>query len=170
MTAPQSDQIDAAALRRQVEQFVFHEAGLLDAGAWDEWLGLFAPEGMYWVPRTRDQQDARGHISLFWEDARMRSVRVRRITNARNWSQQPPTSSVRVIGNLRLEASSADAITVRSSFHMLESRAGQQRAFGGWYTHTLVPDAQAPHGLRIRLKRVDLLNCDAVHENLQVFF
>jgi benzoate/toluate 1,2-dioxygenase beta subunit len=170
MTAMRGDELESSSLRQRAEQFLFHEAALLDAGAWDEWLDLFAPQGMYWVPRTRDQQDPVQHISLFWEDARLRSVRVRRITNERNWSQQPPTYSVRVIGNLRLERATDDEVRVRSSFHMLESRAGQQRAFGGWYTHTLSVDPAAPQGFRIRLKRVDLLNCDAVHENLQVFF
>jgi benzoate/toluate 1,2-dioxygenase beta subunit len=169
MTTMQSNEIESAELRRKVEQFLFHEAALLDAGAWDEWLALFAPEGMYWVPRTRAQQDARHHISLFWEDARLRSVRVRRLTNARNWSQQPPTCSVRVIGNLRLQSVKDGEVTARSNFHMLESRAGRQRAFGGWYTHTLVADAASAHGFGIRMKRVDLLDCDAVHENLQVF-
>lgn len=158
---------EATDLRRRVENFLFHEAALLDASRWDEWLKLFAPEGMYWVPRTRDQQDPRQHVSLFWEDARLRSVRVRRLTNARNWSQQPPTFSVRMIGNLQLQSGEGGEVKARSSFHMLESRAGQQRAFGGSLTHTLIED---PAGLRIRLKRVDLLNCDAVHENLQVFF
>lgn len=170
MKTVQFDEVDDPALRRRAERFVFHEAALLDAGAWDDWLALFASGGMYWVPRTRDQDDALQHVSLFWEDARLRSVRVRRITNARNWSQQPPTCSVRVVGNLRLQGVNSGEIKVCSSFHMLESRAGRQRAFGGWYTHTLVEDPDAAYGLRLRLKRVDLLNCDAVHENLQVFF
>lgn len=170
MTTLPTVTIEASSLRSRVEQFLFHEAALLDAAEWDEWLALFTPDGMYWVPRTRDQQDARQHISLFWEDGRLRSVRVRRITNARNWSQQPPTVAVRVIGNVRVAEDEAGDCVVRSSFQMLEARGGQQRVFGGWYTHTLVPDAGAAGGFRIRMKRVDLLNCDAVHENLQVFF
>lgn len=160
----------ALELRHRVEQFLFHEARLLDDNQWEHWLELFEPQGMYWVPRTRGQTDTRGHISLFWEDAMLRNVRVRRLRNPRNWSQQPPTRSVRIIGNVSLSGGADDALTVRSSFHMLDFRAEDQRAFGGWYTHTLKPDPLADGGFSIRMKRVDLLNCDAVHENLQVFF
>jgi len=170
MTAEATCTTASVDLQHRVEQFLFHEAGLLDDGRWTDWLELFAADGMYWVPRTREQQDARQHVSLFWEDARLRSVRVRRITNARNWSQQPLTHSVRVIGNVRLQRVQPDEIQVRSSFQMLESRGPQQRAFGGWYTHTLVLAPGLAPGFAIRLKRIDLLNCEAVHENLQVFF
>ncbi len=165
-----TDRMVPVDLQHDVEQFLFHEVGLLDDCRWSDWLELFTAEGMYWVPRSREQQEARHHVSLFWEDARLRSVRVRRITNARNWSQQPQTYSVRVIGNVRLQSVQDDEVRVRSSFQMLESRGGHQRAFGGWYTHTLVPAPDRIGGYSIALKRIDLLNCDAVHENLQVFF
>ena len=32
------------------EQFLLHEARLLDDGKFDDWLALFTPEAWYWVP------------------------------------------------------------------------------------------------------------------------
>jgi len=160
---------EAIRLKHRVEQFLFLEARLLDANAWDEWLRLFTPTGMYWVPRERGQQDARTQVSLFHEDALLRNVRARRLANHRNWSQQPPTHGTRTIGNVSVTDPGPGTIVVRSSFQMLEWRADNPRAFGGSYTHTLREDPAAAGSFRIELKRVDLVNCDAIHENLQVF-
>ncbi len=33
-----------AGTERQLQEFVAHEARLLDAGRWDDWLQLFAPD------------------------------------------------------------------------------------------------------------------------------
>ena len=34
----------------ECEQFLVHEARLLDEGRFDEWLSLFTPDAWYWVP------------------------------------------------------------------------------------------------------------------------
>ena len=36
------------------EQFLLHEARLLDEGRFDEWLALFTPDAWYWVPAEPD--------------------------------------------------------------------------------------------------------------------
>ena len=48
-----------------------------------------------------------------------------------------------------------------------QAQGARQRLFAGAYTHRLVRDAAA--GFRIRQKRVDLVNCDAQHEAIQIF-
>ena len=42
---------------RRCEQFLLHEARLLDDGKFDDWLALFTPEAWYWVPSEPDQAD-----------------------------------------------------------------------------------------------------------------
>ena len=50
------------------EDFVAEEAALLDAGRFDDWLSLFAPDGHYWVPLLGAQQaDPVSHNSLAYE-------------------------------------------------------------------------------------------------------
>ena len=154
--------------QHRVEQFLYREARLLNERRWAEWLKLFTPQGMYWVPREHGQTDPRGHISLFWENAMLREVRVRRLTNPRNWSQQPPTHSVRILGNVMVDARDEDSgtLTAHSCFQMTEWRKKAPRLFAGTYTHTLV---EAGDSFLMECKRVDLIDCDTVHENLQVF-
>ena len=153
---------------RSVEKFLYHEARLLDERRWDEWLALFTPDGMYWAPLTHEQEDARTHVSLFWENALLREVRVRRLRNWRNWSQQPPSYSAHVIGNVVVDAIDAENgdLIVHSTFHMTEWRQTNQRLFAGSFQYRLV---RGDGSYAIRLKRVNLINCDAVHENLQIF-
>jgi len=36
--------------QRRIELFLFEEARLLDAGQFEEWLKLYEPLGIYWMP------------------------------------------------------------------------------------------------------------------------
>jgi benzoate/toluate 1,2-dioxygenase beta subunit len=152
--------------QQDISQFLFHEARLLDEHRWDEWLRLFTPDGLYWVPLVHGQTDHLNHASLFCEDALLRSMRARRLEQARAYSQQPPTRTVHVLGNISLESRTQGGCVVRSAFHLLEWRKTEQRAFGGSVLHTLRREGDA---WRIEMKRVELVNCDAPHEALQVF-
>lgn len=151
----------------RLEQFLYHEARLLDEQRMAEWLALWTDDGMYWIPQQHGQQSPYDHISLAWENAMMREVRMRRLTNARNWSQQPATHTARLVGNV--SAAGRDArgdLVVHSTFQMTEWRKGDPRQWAGRMVHKLEP---AGDGWRIRMKRVDLVNCEAVQESIQVF-
>ncbi|HYM30514.1 MAG TPA: aromatic-ring-hydroxylating dioxygenase subunit beta [Candidatus Cybelea sp.] len=150
----------------EIERFLSEEARMLDEGRYDEWLGLFTDDGIYWVPLEPGQTDPINHVSLFYEDRLLREMRVKRLRHPRAFSLEPPLRTARLVGNVMVDAGEGGEIIVRSTFHMMESRRDEQRMFGGTYTHRLVA---AGGGLRIKLKRVDLINCDAVHEALQTF-
>jgi 3-phenylpropionate/cinnamic acid dioxygenase small subunit len=155
------------ALIRPVEQFLFHEARLLDERRWAEWLELFTPDGMYWAPLERGQTDPVNRVSLFYENAMLRAVRARRLDERNAWSQQPVAQTQHLVGNVQIEAVEAGgAITVRSAFHMIEWHRAEQRLLGGTYTHRLL---RADDGFKIVLKRIDIVNCDAVHDSLETF-
>ncbi|MCB5364710.1 aromatic-ring-hydroxylating dioxygenase subunit beta [Pusillimonas sp. CC-YST705] len=143
-----------------IQQFLFHEARLLDERRLDEWLALWTPDGRYWVPRIHGQENPFEHVSLFWEDALLREVRVRRLMHPRNWSQQPVTRGNRLIGNISIEgADAAGHIIVRSCLHLVETRL-DTRYFGASVFHKLAATEQG--GWAIQLKRVNLTNCEGV--------
>ena len=151
------------------EQFLVHEARLLDEGRFDEWLALFTDDAWYWVPSQSDQANPRDTFSLMYDDRRLLETRVRRLASPRIYSQEPRSRTSRIIANVTIEnaAPSKNAVTVRSKFQLLEYRRENQRIFGGTYLHQLVDGKDAP---RIAWKRVDLLNCDAPHEGLVIPF
>ena len=148
-----------------IAQFVFHEARLLDEQKWDEWMALFAADGMYWIPLVPDQQDAVNHASIMWEDALLRDVRVRRLRHRNAWSQQPLSRTAHVLGNVMVDAD-AELVQVRAAFTMAEWNRRGQRVLAGSCRHTLRPEGDS---FRIVLKRVDLVDCQAPHDNLEVF-
>jgi 3-phenylpropionate/cinnamic acid dioxygenase small subunit len=45
------------------EQFLLHEARLLDEGRFDEWLALFTPDASYWVPSSGSEKPARYRLA-----------------------------------------------------------------------------------------------------------
>ncbi|VVQ24943.1 MULTISPECIES: aromatic-ring-hydroxylating dioxygenase subunit beta [Pseudomonas] len=159
-------QVPAETLR-QIEQFLYQEARLLDERRFWEWDKLFTDTGMYWVPHKHEQANPFDHISLFWENRMLREVRIRRVENARNWSQQPQTQTAHLVGNVMVEGLDAQGLLVVSaSFQYSEWRL-EQRQLAGRYTYKLA--ARDGGGWQIQLKRVDLINCNDVFANLEVF-
>ncbi len=153
---------------RELEQFLFHEARLIDEKRWDEWNALFTEDGTYWMPASPDQPDPVNHVSLIYEDRLLRAVRLRRYQHPNAFSLQPHPRSVHLVSNVMLD--SFDAVkgecTVNSRFIMLEYRRDQQNVYGGAYTHFLVvQDGE----FRIKQKKVELINCDAALENIQIY-
>jgi 3-phenylpropionate/cinnamic acid dioxygenase small subunit len=166
--APVSRRRAAAPLdAARCEQFLIHEARLLDDGRFDEWLALFTDDAWYWIPTEPDQQSPFETVSLVYDDRRLLETRVRRLASPRIYSQEPRSRTSRIVGNVTLEETPPGhaACTVRSKFLVLENRRDSQRLFGGTARHHLV---QRDGNLRIAWKRVDLLNCDAPLDGILV--
>ena len=153
---------------KAIEQFLFKEAMYLDRGLYDEWLDLFTEDGLYWVPAAPDQEDPYNHVSLYFEDRVLRQMRVRRLRHDQAFSLQSPVRASRILGNVLAEDYDNDtgACRVRSAFHMLELQFGEQHTYGGSYIHDLVTVGDS---YKIKMKRVDLINCDAPLEIMQAF-
>jgi len=149
------------------EQFLLHEARLLDDGKFDDWLKLFTPEAWYWVPSEPDQADPIETVSLIYDDRRLLETRVRRLSSPRMYSQEPRSRTSRMVGNVSLEESGKDACTVRSKFVMVEYRREQQRLFAGTALHRLI---QTGGRIMIAWKRVNLVNCDAPLDGITIPF
>lgn len=151
-----------------IEQFLFREAMYLDRGLWDEWLDLFTEDGLYWVPAAPDQEDPYNHVSLYFEDKILRQMRVQRMRHDQAFSMESPVRASRIVGNVLVEDHDENSgeCRVRSTFHLLELQFGEQHLYGGAYTHELVPVGES---YKIKLKRVDLINCDQPLEIMQEF-
>jgi 3-phenylpropionate/cinnamic acid dioxygenase small subunit len=148
--------------------FVLHEARLLDDLRLDDWLALFADDGRYWMPLARGQTERRLHCSLMDEDTLLLKVRIERLHGQRTFSQQPASRCHHLLQQPTVESrDDAGGIYVtRTAFHYVETRQDEQQLYAGWATHTL---RMTDDGLRIALKRVDLVNCDAAFGNIQLF-
>jgi len=148
--------------------FVVAEARLLDELRFDEWLQLFAEDGRYWMPLEWGQTDPRLHASLMDEDRLLLQIRVERLKGNRTFSQKPKSRCHHVlqVPTVDVRDDAAGLYQVYTPFHYVETRLDEQQLYAGWARHTLV---WRDGGLKIRLKRVDIVNCDAAFGNIQLF-
>ncbi len=152
-----------------IEAFLIQEARLLDERRFEDWLDLFTDDGWYWVPIEPDQDNPYDTVSLIYDDRRLLETRIRRLAHPSAHAQTSASRTSRIIANVTAEdqaAGGADFV-IRSKFQMIEYRRDKQRLFGGTCRHGLV-DADGSY--RIRWKRVDLVNCAAMHDGINVPF
>ncbi len=148
-----------------ITKFIYDEARLLDEKRWDAWYELFTEDGHYWVPLTRNQPDAEFHTSLAYEDKLLLRLRIERLRR-RPPSQHPESWSQHVLQMPEIESVEGECWQTRTAFHYSEARGDAMQMLTGVALHHLVRQDGA---LRIHLKRVNLLNCDAALPSIQLF-
>ncbi len=148
--------------------FVYREARLIDEKRFDEWYALFTEDARYWMPLTRGQPEGEMHTSLFYEDRLLLKVRIERLRSPNAFSQQPPSFCQHILQQPAVEEADAAAgrFVVRTPFLYAESQLDRQQFLAGVAWHHLV---SADGELRIRLKKIELLNCDAALPSIQLF-
>ena len=154
-------------LRARAERFLLTEARLLDTRRFEDWLALWRPEGLFWMPLDPERHDSPAvHQSLVLDDLRRLGERVERLRSRAAWSQQPPTRTLRHLGNVEAW-DDGDAVEVRSVLTLHAHRDGMHSLVSGRQEHRLVPrDGDGSDQLLIEVKVLDLLDADAAHPNL----
>lgn len=155
--------------RKAVEDFLFYEARLLDDRDFETWRDLFLDDGYYWVPLRPDQSDPASEVSMFYDTKDTMRTRIERLRHARIHSQLPFTRTCRAVNNVSVESVGTDdeMLNVGSNLIMVDYRQGAQRVFAAHVKHCLKVDGL---DLRISWKKVDLINCDDVHEVIAIPF
>ena len=156
-----------SSTRSELEQFLIHEARLLDERRFREWMELFADDGTYWVPAVPDQKSPFDQASLFYDDRDLMKTRIERLEHPRIHVQTPPSRTAHLVGNVVVDAAddAAGEYLVGSTVIIVEYREDRQRLFAGRQQHRLRRDGGS---FRIVQKRVDLINCDSAFEAMAV--
>ena len=159
---------NAVPTDQELIDFVVRETRLIDQQRFDEWLDLYADDAFYWMPLEWNQTDPRLTCSLMYEDKLLLSIRVERLKGARTFSQKPKSRCHHVLQTPQVDSrdAAANRYVTWTPMHYVETRLDEQTLYAAWATHHLcVEDGR----LRIKLKRVDLINCDAAFGNIQLF-
>jgi 3-phenylpropionate/cinnamic acid dioxygenase small subunit len=153
---------------QQLIDFVIRETRLIDQHRFEEWLELFAEDRFYWMPLEWGQTDPRLTTSLMYEDKLLLKIRVERLKGNRTFSQKPKSHCHHVLQTPQVDSrnEAANEYVTWTPMHYVETRLDQQDLYAAWATHTL---AVVDGTLRIKLKRVDIVNCDAAFGNIQLF-
>ena len=151
------------ATHREVEDFLFMEAELLDAWRLEEWFALFTPDCSYLVPAGDLPAEASPETSLFYiaDDAVLLRERVKRLYKRNAHAEWPHSRTRHLVSNVRVVPAAIEGeIAVRCAFITHRHRAGVNDLFVGSTRYRLV---RAEAGLRIREKRCTL-DQDNLHE------
>ena len=150
-----------------VEQFLFHEARLLDEQRLEEWLALFTEDATYWLPLEQGQKDPVNTSSIIYDDRTLLELRVKQARHPRAHARLPLARTLHQVGNISIPSESSSEIQVSSSLVLIEFRAEKQRVWGALVEHRL---RRAGDGYRIARKRVDLVNSESELDGIAILF
>ena len=95
---------DPVVTREQVEDFLYHEAALLDAWKLDEWLQLLTEDARYRVPSNDAPEGADPASTLFLiaDDIQRLRGRVARLKDPQAHAEFPHSRTRRLVTNVRI--------------------------------------------------------------------
>jgi p-cumate 2,3-dioxygenase beta subunit len=140
--------------RAEVEDFLFHEAELLDTWKLDDWVALFTEDGEYLVPPTDvpDGDPARD-LFLVYDDRHRLGERARRLGKKSAHAEFPHSRTRHLITNVRVRQDEG-AVHAWCNFVVYRSKQGVNDIYPGHSRYVLVPSEGGT--LRIRSKRATL--------------
>ena len=135
---------------REVEQFLYREARLLDNRRFSEWLELFSDDVRYWMPTRSnryplnskaisildasryEEEEISGEDELaFMEETKKTlQMRVARLDTGMAWAEDPPSRTRHIITNIEVEQTDTpDQLQVYSNFLMYRNRGERDEDF-----------------------------------------
>jgi len=176
-------------LIREVEQFLYREARLLDERRFREWLALFTDDIHYWMGQrttrypaaskaikildpsryVEDDLPEEGGLALYDENLDTLERRIARLETGMAWSEDPPSRTRRLISNVEIEpASSQLEINVRANFLVYRNRAEtEQDFFVGARSDVL---RRVDGGWKIARRKLILDQTVLLAKNISIFF
>lgn len=116
-------------LLRDVEQFLYAEARMLDERRFDDWYNLFTDDCRYWIPVMSTRMGGHGEIAdanqmaHFDDSKRTLMLRIKRLSTDFAYAEDPPSRTVRVVTNVQAEAKDGGAeVTALSNLILYRTR------------------------------------------------
>ena len=139
------------------EQFLYHEARLLDSQRYEEWLELFAADATYWVPLEQGQKDPYHTSSIIHDDRTLLELRVKQIRHPRAHARLPLARTVHNVSNVVPLGEANGELRIGSNLTVVEFRNEKQRLYGALVEHRLRRKGDT---FEIAHKRVELVNAE----------
>jgi p-cumate 2,3-dioxygenase beta subunit len=138
--------------RSEVEDWLFHEAALLDDWRLVEWRQIFTDDCSYLVPNLIGDPYASPQQTLYLiaDDGHHLTERVKRLGKRTAHAEYPHSVTQRVISNVRLLGVEAGEMRVNCNFITHRHSQGVTDTYFGRHEYRFVQPAEA---LRVREKR-----------------
>lgn len=140
--------------RAEAEDFLFHEAELLDDWKMEEWAQLYSEDATYEVtsPANPDPLNSDPRTTLFLISDRIDRIRGRakRLLKKTAHAEFPRSKTRHMISNVRVSEGHEGATKVRANFAVFRTKEDTSTVYMGEVHYTLVTDAGAT---KIKSKR-----------------
>ena len=137
------DQITQLLLKQEIEDFLYHEADLLDERRYEDWLALVAEDVRYWMPMRRnvkvgepEREVTRAGQDINWFDEGKETLtrRVKQILTGMHWAEEPVSRISHMVSNVQLlevnpSAAEPAEATVKCRFLIYRNRVETETDF-----------------------------------------
>ena len=170
--------IEDFVLRLEIEDFLWHEADLLDEFRYEEWLDLLTDDMSYWMP-IRENVPSRemenevmpedSGLSWYTDDKPTLVNRVGQIRTHVHWADEPFSRVSHLISNIRvLGWNGPDEVRVKCRFVFYRNRhADEESTFIGKRIDTL---RRTDDGWKIARREIYLDQSVMLFKNFTNFF
>jgi 3-phenylpropionate/cinnamic acid dioxygenase small subunit len=135
---------------REVEQFLYREARLLDERRFHEWLELFTDDVHYWMAGRRNRYPKSSkaiaildldryvdedlteddELAILDENKQTLSACIARLDTGMAWAEDPPSRTRHLLANIEIEpGEAASELEVYSNFIVYRSRSEIEQDF-----------------------------------------
>jgi 3-phenylpropionate/cinnamic acid dioxygenase small subunit len=150
-----------------VVDFLYREARLADEARYAEWLALWTDDAVYWVPATTDPgADPEQHLSHIYDNRGRLETRVRMLQSGYRYSQEPASLMRRLISNVEIEPAAGGEIVAEANFALAELAIQARHEMHWWVGRTVHRLRVVDGGLRMRAKKIVLVNAAEPLPNL----
>ena len=169
--------LERLIIKDEVEQFLYHEAALLDERRYPEWINLMADDIHYFMPIRkniqfaeweRENSDPASEISWFDEGKDVLEGRVRQLMTGVHWAEEPVSRIRHIISNVRVLGVDGDEISTSDNFFVWHNRLLEEvNLFVGRRDNVLRRDPET--GFKV-MKRTILLDQSVLLAKVVTFF
>ena len=169
--------------KREVEEFLFDEANLLDERRFKEWIETLADDLEYFMPLTfnvksgqhaaREHSKREQHMSWFNEGKWTLGKRAEQIMTGVHWAEEPLSRVCRLVTNVQLTAMAANAageeeVGVSSRFLIYQNRCEYEQYFFVGDRLDLI--RRTSQGWKLARREIHIHQNVLLAKNLTVFF
>lgn len=166
-------------LQRDIEQFLFEEADVLDRCDFRDWLDMLSPDIHYWAPvqenrlyRERKYEIAEPGTSAYFDETFVSlSQRVERLYTHMAWAEDPPSRTRHLITNIRVrQTEESDSWDVESSFYVHRTRTERDHDWIVGRRYDKIRRAGNAYGFEIARRHILFDVAVLIIKNLSVFY
>lgn len=160
-TAPVVSDVSVADPRvvRAIE-LVWREAELLDRKDYTTWQTIYTAEAYYVVPIDPETEDFAGTLNMIYDDARMREMRVTRMTEGYAIAAVDAARTVRTVSRFVPETVTDEEVVLRSAQVLVAFKRGRHDIWAGDVRHRIRLSVDGPVADQIAQKVVRLVDSE----------